>query len=297
MIGPRQFGRAVRCSFHDFNANHTMALSAGLAYYFLLSLFPLLVVVASLVPYLPVPDLFDKILWAMGRLVPPDAMGVVRGVLKDVLRGHPKLLSIGILGTVWAAAGGFAAMIEALNVAYDVPETRPWWRIKALALALTFLIGTFLVVSLALMVVGPRFGQWLADKLHLEAIFVFAWQYVRWGVAAAFTVLGIELLYFLAPNVKQRFWATLPGATFAVAAWLVISWAFGIYIRAFANFNKTYGTLGAAVALLVWFYWTNLAILFGAEINSELRKAAGKRPLPLKQEPAIGATEELPRAA
>jgi membrane protein len=297
MIGPRQLGRAVRCSFRDVNANHIMALSAGLAYYFLLSLFPLLVVVAALVPYLPIPDLFDKILWAMGRLVPPDSMGVVRGVLKDVLQSHPKLLSIGILGTVWAAAGGFSGMIEALNVAYDVPETRPWWRNKLLALGLTFLIGTFLVVSLALMVVGPQFGEWLADKLHLEAMFAFAWQYFRWGFAAAFTVLGIELLYFLAPNVKQRFWATLPGATFAVAAWLVISWAFGIYIRQFANFNKTYGTLGAAVALLVWFYWTNLAILFGAEINSELRKAAGKRPLPLKEQPEVGAVEELPDAA
>lgn len=297
MISPSEFAHAVRCSIRDFNVNHTMALSAGLAYYFLLSLFPLLVVVASLVPYLPVPDLFDKILWAMGRLVPPDAMGVVRGVLNDVLRGHPKLLSIGILGTVWAAAGGFGAMIEAMNVAYDVPETRPWWRNKLLALGLTFLIGWFLIISLALMVVGPQFGQWLANKLNLEAMWVFAWQYVRWGVAGAFTVLGIELLYFLAPNVKQRFWATLPGATFAVAAWLVMSWAFGIYIRQFANFNKTYGTLGAAVALLVWFYWTNLAILFGAEINSELRKAAGKRPLPLKEQPQESATEKLPEAA
>ena len=164
MVRPSAFARAVRCSIHDVNANHTMALAAGLAYYFLLSLFPLFAVLASVLPYLPIPDLWDKALWTMARVVPADAMGVVRGVLKDVLQGHPRLLSIGILGTVWAASGGFCAMIEALNVAYDVPETRPWWRVRSLALGLTFLISSFFIISLALMIVGPQFGNWLAKS-------------------------------------------------------------------------------------------------------------------------------------
>ncbi len=297
-MGPRELGRALRCTWNDVQQNHIFALAAGLSYYFLLSLFPLLIVLASVVPYLPIPNLWDRILWTMARVVPYDAMGVVRGVLQDVLeKGHPKLLSLGILGTVWAATGGFSSMIEALNVAYDVPETRRWWHTRALALQLTFGIGIFFVAALGLMVVGPQFGSWLANKIGLGPAFVWTWQYFRWGASIAFTVIGIELLYFMAPNVKQKFLATLPGAILAVAAWIGLSYGLGLYFQRFANFNRTYGALGAAVALLVWFYWTSVAILFGAELNSELRKAAGKRPLPIKEEPPVGTVEELPKAA
>jgi len=275
---------AIRNAATDFSNNHGMALGAGLSYYFALSLFPLLISLACIVPYLPIPNLWDKVLWAMSRIVPSEAMGLVQKVVTDVLaQTHPKLLSVGILGTIYAATGGFSSMIEALNVAYDVPETRPWWRTRMLAFGLTFLIGAFFVIALAVMVVGPQFGGWIAAKIGMGSLFASIWNYLRWGVAVAFTVLGIEVLYFMAPNVKQRFWATLPGATLAVCAWLAASYGLGIYFQKFANFNKTYGTLGAVVALFMWLYWTNNFILFGAELNSELRKAAGKKPLPVKE--------------
>ena len=275
---------AIQCAAADFMNNHGMALGAGLSYYFVLSLFPLLIALACIVPYLPIPNLWDKLLFVMSRIVPGEAMGLVQKVVTDVLaQTHPKLLSVGILGTIYAATGGFSSMIEALNVAYDVPETRPWWRTRLLALQLTLVIGAFFVIALAVMIVGPEFGGWLAAKVGLGSIFAHIWNYLRWGVAVAFTVLGVELLYFMAPNVKQRFWATLPGAVLAVTAWLAASYGLGIYFQKFANFNKTYGTLGAVVALFMWLYWTNNFILFGAELNSELRKAAGKKPLPVKE--------------
>jgi membrane protein len=281
----RQFGRALRATYSDVSSNHTTLMSAGLAYYFLLALFPLLVVLASVVPYLPVPDLWDRTLWTMSRVVPADAMGVIRRVLNDVLKsGHPRLLSIGLLGTLWAASGGFSSMIEALNVAYDVPETRSWWRTRTLAVILTVVIGTFFLVALAAMIVGPNFGAWLADKLGIDTIWRFAWNYARWAVAIAFTVLGVELLYYLAPNVRQRFNCTLPGAAFSVIGWIGASYLLGLYVQRFAHFNKTYGVLGAAIALLVWFYVTNIAILVGAEINMELLKAADRDRLRLKTE-------------
>lgn len=276
--------RALQSAGNDFMNNHGMALAAGLSYYFVLSLFPLLIALACIVPYLPIPNLWDKLLYAMGRIVPGEAMGLVQKVVTDVLaQTHPKLLSVGILGTIYAATGGFGSMIEALNVAYDVPETRPWWRTRLLALGLTFVIGAFFIVALAVMVVGPQFGGWLAAKVGMGPVFAYAWNYIRWAVAIAFTIMGVEVLYFLAPNVKQRFWATLPGAALAVAAWIAASYGLGIYFQKFANFNKTYGTLGAVIALFVWFYWTNIFILFGAELNSELRKAIGKKPLPVKE--------------
>lgn len=293
-----EFNAALRNAAHDLVNNHTLPIAAGLAYYFVLSLFPLLIVLSTMLIYLPVPNLFDRILGAMASVVPPDGMALVRGVLKDVLtHQHPKLLSAGIAGTIYAATGGFSSMIEALNVAYDVPETRPWWRTRVLSLQLTLVIGALLVVALGFMIVGPQFGGWLARKVHLGPEFVFAWKYVRWAVAVGFTIFGIELLYFWAPNVRNRFFSTLPGASLAVTAWLAASWAFGLYIRHLANFNKTYGTLGAAVVLLTWLYWTNIVILAGAELNSELVKAWRKRPLPVKEAPADNGSEQTRLAA
>src|SRR5260370_27158203 len=135
------------------------------------------------------------------------------------------------------------------------------------------------------MVVGPEFGAWLAAKIDLSPAFAYTWPKIRWGVAVAFTVIGVEVLYFMAPNVKQRFFAAVPGATLAVAGWIGASYLLGVYVRKFAGFSQTYGTLGAVVALLTWFYWSNVIILLGAEINCELRKSCDRAPLPIKEEP------------
>ncbi len=193
-------------------------------------------------------------------------------------------MSFGILGTLWAASGGFSVAIEALNIAYEVEETRPFWKTRPLSIGLTFIIGALLLVALAVMVVGPRFGEWLAGKAHVSQLFVIIWPYLHWTLSVAFTVLAVEALYFLAPNVKQRFFATLPGAIVAVGFWLGLSYLLGIYFRSFANFNKTYGTLGAAIALMVWLYWTGFAMLVGAELNAEIAKVSARGKVPQKPE-------------
>jgi len=262
-------------------------MAAALSYYFVLSLFPALIFLSAMVAYLPVPDLFGQALSMMGRFIPPDSMGLVRRVLADVITpNRSAFLSFGILGTLWATSGGFSAAIEALNVAYDVKDDRPFWKTRSLAIALAFIIGGLFLLALAVMIVGPRFGLWLADRIHLSSVFVFLWPFIHWSVAIGFTILAVEALYFLAPHVKQRFLATLPGAVVAVGCWIALSYLLGMYFRHFANFNKTYGTLGAAVALMVWLYWTGFAILVGAELNSELAKISSEGPLPEKHEPA-----------
>src|SRR5262249_22745662 len=114
------------------------------------------------------------------------------------------------------------------------------------------------------------------------SLFVFLWPYIHWSIAVGFTVLAVEAIYYLGPNVKQRFFATLPGATLAVGFWIASSYLLGTYFRHFANFNKTYGTLGAAIALMVWLYWTGFAMLVGAELNSELAKQSSKGNLETK---------------
>jgi membrane protein len=273
-------------TYSDVERNHTTQVAAALSYYFVLSLFPALIFLSAVVAYLPVPDLFNQALTLMARFLPPDSMILVRRVLADVISPNKgTFLSFGILGTLWAASGGFAATIEALNIAYEVRDDRPFWKTRPLAVGLAFMTSAFLVVALSVMIVGPRFGEWLAGRVHLSSLFILLWPYIHWTTAVVFTILAVETLYFLAPNVKQRFLATLPGAVLAVGCWIGLSYLLGIYFRHFANFNKTYGTLGAAIALMVWLYWTGFSMLVGAELNAELAKATGAGRIQEKHEP------------
>ena len=280
-----KYADIFRKVYADILDNHILAMAAGLSYYFVMSLFPLLILTAAVVPLIPVPSLFDRMLAAMAEVVPPDSIGLVRAVLKDVIVPHRGFLTFGILGAFWAASGGFASLIAALNVAYNVPETRPFWKTRLVAIGLTFVIGTLMVLGVALMFVGPEFGGWLAGKVGLGHQFANAWPTLRWSFAVMFMVLAVELMFYWAPNVKQRFWTTLPGAAIGVGFWIGTSFALGLYLRSFSHYNKTYGTLAGAVALMAWLYYSWFMILVGAEFNSELLKAAGHGSLPLKQPP------------
>jgi membrane protein len=277
---------ALARTYTDVGRKHTLQMAAALAYYFVLSLFPGLIFLSAVVAFLPLANLFDQALGMMAGFLPADSMGFVRRVLSDVITpNRGAFLSFGILGTLWAASGGFAAAIEALNIAYDVEDDRPFWKTRPLAVGLAFLIGALMLVALSVMMVGPRFGEWLAGKIHLSFLFVLLWPYIHWTIAIGFTVLAVEALYFLAPNVKQRFLATLPGAILAVAGWVALSYLLGVYFRHFANFNKTYGTFGAAIALMTWLYWTGFAMLVGAELNCELAKISSEGKIQEKHEP------------
>src|SRR5579872_1546228 len=188
---------AVFSVIRAVDENHTMAFAAGLAYYFVLSLFPLLIFMSAVVAYLPIPDLFNQILGILAQVVPSESMSLIRKILADVvLSRHSSLLTFGVVFTIWSSSNGFAAMIEALNVAYGVAETRRIWTTRALAIGLTFLVGLLLLVALAVLVVGPKFGGWLAAKLDLSHVFVATWPYIRWSIAMGFTVVAVELLYF-----------------------------------------------------------------------------------------------------
>ena len=283
---PAALTHALTRTYSDIQNNHTMQMAAALSYYFVLSLFPALIFLSAVVAYLPVPDLFNQALALMARFLPADTMGLVRRILADVVSPNKgTFLSFGILGTLWAASGGFAATIEALNMAYEVKDDRPFWKTRPLAVGLAFITGALMLVALSVMIVGPRFGEWLAGKVHLSNLFVLLWPFIHWTIAVLFTVLAVEVLYFIAPNVKQRFMATLPGAVLAVSCWMGLSYLLGVYFRHFANFNKTYGTLGAAVALMIWLYWTGFAMLAGAELNAELAKMSREGRLQEKHEP------------
>ena len=291
----KRIGRAVIKAFKDVDQHHLLAFAGSLAYYFFMSLIPFLIFLASLLHYIPVTGLFDEILRGLGYMLPADSMTLVRKVLADLMNSSGKgFLSFGILGTIWSASGGFSAMIEALNVAYDVQEGRPFWKTRSLAVLLTVVVGALVTVLLFAMIFGPHWGAELAAKLNVGPLFTAAWMYFRFVLAAMCALLSVEVIYYLGPNVEQRrFIQTIPGSFIAVVLWVGASYVLGFYLEHFAQLSKSYGTLGAVVALLLWFYVSSAAILIGAEVNAELAKAVGKEP-PVKEAVEPG-KEEIPQ--
>jgi len=258
----------------DMEKNHTMAFAAALAYYFVLALFPFLIFLSAVVAHLPLPDFFSQIMRLIARVVPATSMGPLRNLVKDTsLSTHSRLLTFGILFTMWSASSGFTALIDALNTAYDVSETRRYWKTRGLAIVLTFSVGCLLVLALGLLLLGPRLSAELIEAFGMESL----WPYVRWVVAIGCTVLAVELLYFVAPNVKQRFVSTLPGALIAVGGWIGLSFLLGIYFQDFSVYSKGYGSLGVALAFSIWLYWTGFVVLIGAQFNAELLQEARGR--------------------
>jgi membrane protein len=254
--------------YNDVYDEHLFVFAAGLSYYFVLSLFPLLVSLASLLGYVPIPHLFEGLLSLMARLVPGDGMSLVRNIVSDVVNHkHPHFLTLGLAFTIWTASSGFAAIIDGLDVVYRVRETRPVWKTRPIALGLTLLAGSLLLLAVGLMVEGTYLGLWFTSRFDLNPASFAAWRYLRGSIAVCFAVLAVELLYHFGPDVKQRFRDSLAGAIVAVMTWIGLSYLLGLYFRHFDSLDKTYGPLGAAIGLYLWFYLSGFAVLVGGEIN------------------------------
>jgi membrane protein len=295
--------RAITHTYDDVIRHHALQVAAALAYYFVLSAIPCIIFLAAVVGFIPIPDLFGHVMRLMARLLPPDTMRAAYSIVSDILSSRRATwLSFGMLGTIWLASSAFDAIIEALDIAYDAPDNRSIWKTRLLAIALAAISGSLLLVAFVVNILGPRFGNWLAARIDLSTVFVAFWPVLRWSIAIGFAVLAVEVLYFLAPNVKQRFLATLPGAVLAVAAWNGLSYALGYYFRHVANYDRTYGTLAGLIAFMVWLYWTSFALLVGAELNAELAKESKQgrvqpRALPRKGDRPAPASVSRNRAA
>ena len=266
---------------HEMYRTRALTIAAAMAFFFLLSLIPLLVVFSSALKFLPVPNLFQQLLNLMAVLVPPYAMRFVEEIVVGILRpSRMKLLSFGILGYLWTASGGFVSLIEALNIAYDVPG-RLWWKDRLHALLLAVTSGGLVVISLIVYIVGPRFGHFLGQYVMLSPGLMHLWPAARLIITFVTFVGALVLIYYLGPNTHHTFLATMPGAVLAIAVWFVSSWTLSFYLDHISNYNATYGSMGALIGLMAWFYLTGLAILLGAELNGELakykRRGNGKR--------------------
>src|ERR1700720_2506951 len=254
--------------YNDVYDEHLFVFAAGLSYYLVLSLFPLLVSMAALLGYVPIPRLFEGFLSLMARLVPGDGMSLVRNIVSDVSsHKHAHFLTIGLVFTIWTVSSGFAAIIDGLDAVYRVRETRPVWKTRPIALGLTLLAGSLLLLSVGLTIEGTYLGVWLTRRFNLNPGVLALWHYLHWGMAISSAVLAVELLYHFGPDLKQRFRDSLTGAIVAVMTWVGLSYLLGSYFRHFENLDKTYGPLGAAIGFYVWVYLSRFSILLCGGIN------------------------------
>ncbi len=271
----RELPSLARVLYGEIMRTRALTIGAAVAFFLLLALVPLLMVASALLSALPIKNLFQKMLDTMALLVPPDAMSLVRTVLASILTAHPAgILSIGILSYFWAASGSFSSLIEALNIAYDVKLERPWWRDKLQALLLTVVCGGLSVFSFLVVLAGPRFIHYVSYVLPVPYILNLVWPPLRIALIFSSFVTNVMLLYYLGPNRKVTFRSALPGAALAVGIWFLGSLGLDLYIGHFANYNATYGSLGAIIILMFWLYLTSVSILVGAELNAELWKRA-----------------------
>ncbi len=243
--------------------------AAQLAYYWLFAIFPLLIFLTALLAYLPLPRFFENLFDYLQNMLPPDAFALLNTTFQQIT-SQPRggLLSFGILVSIWASANGMEALITALNTAYDVEKRRAWWRERLLALQLTLGLALFVITALGLLFFGASLGERVAQHYGYGATFRTFWNLARWAGIVGFILLALELLYFIAPNIKQRWRETTPGALFALGGWLLVTFGFKFYVVRFGNYNATYGALGGVMVLMLWLYLTGVAILLGGEINS-----------------------------
>ena len=255
--------------------------AAQLSYYFLLALFPLLLFLMTLLGYFADAgsELRYKLLAYLATVMPGSAVTLVHTTLDEIssAKGGGKL-SLGILAALWAASNGMGAISATLNAAYGVRETRPWWKVRLISIVLTIAVSILIVVALALVMYGGHIGERVAAHFDFSGAFTIAWRLLQWPIALFFMMLTFNLIYYFAPDdgdggKRKRKWWTV-GTVTAVALWLLVSLGFRLYLHFFNSYNLTYGSLGALIVLMLWFYFTGLAILIGGEINSELEQGA-----------------------
>ena len=184
-------------------------------------------------------------------------------------------LTFGIVAALWFASGGMSAMVSTLNVTYRTEETRSWWKVRLIAIALTIGISILLLSALFMVVIGDDFVDWLRFKFRWTSVIWLIWRDLQWPAAALFVAISFSSIDYFGPNRKERRWHWLtPGSVFGVVLWLVSSAGFRAYLHYFNTYSATYGSLGAVMILLVWLYATGLAFLIGAAINAEIEHAA-----------------------
>ncbi|MGG2432949.1 YihY family inner membrane protein [Bacillus velezensis] len=257
--------------FARFSLHEGQSKSAELAYFFLLSLFPLMIFMLTLTAYLPISA--EDVLGAVDQYAPDSAMSMVKSITEQTLNKRSGgLLSFGIIAVIWSASNGMNAIVRAFNHAYEVEENRSFIIIRLTSIFLTIAMVVTILIALLLPVFGREIGMLAADFIGASGLFLQVWSVVRWGISPLILLIVFTALYIFAPNKKLSLRFVLPGAVFAAAGWIIVSMLFSFYVGTFANYSATYGSIGGIIVLMIWFYLTGTLLILGGEINALLHK-------------------------
>ncbi|MFX3675095.1 MAG: YihY/virulence factor BrkB family protein [Paenisporosarcina sp.] len=251
------------------------ALGAQLAFFFLLSLFPMLIFIVTLLPYLNLQE--DQLFSILQTYAPKEVYLLINGTLDEVLKDrNGGLLSIGILATIWSASNGMNALIKSLNRSYDIEETRPFFIARSISVIFTMLLILLFVVALVLPIFGEQIGTLIFSYLGYEQGFLNVWNNIRWTIPPVMIFLVFMLLYWIAPNRKLYLKSVIPGAIFATVGWILVSLAFSLYVSSFANYSATYGSIGGIIVLMMWLYFSGTILMVGGQINAVMQERKEK---------------------
>jgi len=264
----------LKRTFEDFSKDDMTTYASALAYRAIFSLFPFLLFLISLLGLLDLQEFFTWLREQVSLVLPPDALDLVNPVIDEMQQQKSGFLSFGILVALWSASIGIRSLMNAMNKAYDVEEGRPTWKLILLSVVYTIGLALVLLATAALMIIGPQVIEWLADQVGLKDIVVTLWTWLRWPVVVILMMLVLAVLYYVTPDVEQQFRFITPGSVLAVIVWIAASIAFGIYVQNFGNYDATYGSIGAVIVLLLYFYISAAVLLFGAEMNAVIEHAS-----------------------
>lgn len=262
------FTKVMVRTVKEFVDDEMSTYASALAYQMLFSLFPFLLFLIALIGFLHLPDFFSWMRMQSELVLPPQALEQVNPVIDQLQQSKGGLLSFGIVVALWTASAGVRLMMSAMNAAYDVVEERPAWKRIPLSIVYTIGIAGMLLAAAALMVTGPQVMGWLAAQIGMEEIIVTLWTILRWPAIVILMMVAVAVTYYVMPDVKQEFRFITPGSMLAVVVWIIASLGFAYYVKTFADYNAMYGSIGAIIVLLLYFYISSAVLLLGAEMNA-----------------------------
>ncbi len=266
----------LKRTVREFGDDGSADLAAALTYYSVLAIFPGLLALLSLVGVVgQAQTSVDKILEILGPLLSSGAVDQVRGPLEDLASsgGAGVTLVIGLLGAIWSASGYVGAFGRAMNKIYDVEEGRPVWRLRPMQLAVTVSTVVLCAAALVILIVSGPVAESVGNTIGVGGDLVTVWAYAKWPVLGVIVMIVVALLYWATPNVKFAKFKVISGGAFvAILVWLVASVGFAFYVANFSSYNKTYGSIAGVVVALLWLWITNVALLFGAQLDAELER-------------------------
>lgn len=270
--------------WNEIQEDDVFGRAAQLSYYFLLALFPLLIFLTSVIGLVIGTEngIRQNLFSYLSRVMPPAAFQLIESTLQEVAAASSgSKISFGILATLWAASNGMGAITEALNAAYDVKETRPWWKQRLTAIGLTIALSVLIITALVLVLSGGRISDSLAARFAFGSVFALTWKILQWPIVLVAMLFAFAMIYYFAPDVRDQKWVWItPGSVLGVVLWLLVSFGFRLYLHYFDSYSKTYGSLGAVIILMLWLFFTGTAVLIGGEVNAEIEHAAAEAGAP-----------------